>query len=167
MSGYIYDTKPSKLGGGVAGGQPRLLGGKYGMIGSSERSRFRFIQRNMSSPLAMLVNKKVIAENYKTGLTPFRQYTNSGDLTLSVNSGPHRLLPQTGQINGIKASMLRAKGDSVLAGQAAFSGNPKYVYDSSDYIRFKTLTATVKTYNDKSFGGANNGAYSFIMHVRH
>ena len=31
-------------------------------------------------------------------------------------------------------------------------GNPKYVNDSSDYIRFKKLSAKNRNYNDSSFG---------------
>jgi hypothetical protein len=37
-----------------------------------------------------------------------------------------------------------------------FSGNPRFVYDGSDYIRFKKLNAINKNYNDLTFGGANN-----------
>ena len=40
-------------------------------------------------------------------------------------------------------------------------GNIKYVNDSSDYIRFKKLSAKNRNYNDNSFGGdAHNGAQS-------
>ena len=46
------------------------------------------------------------------------------------------------------------------------SSNVKKVYDSSDYIRFKKLQAYNKTYNDKSFGGSNNGSYSFLNNLR-
>ena len=51
-------------------------------------------------------------------------------------------------------------------GGSAFTGNPKFVYDGSDYTRFKKMKAKLKTYNDKSFGGSNNGAYTFLMRVR-
>ena len=37
-------------------------------------------------------------------------------------------------------------------------GNPKYVYDSSDYIRFKKLAAKNRNYNDNSFGGDESSA---------
>ena len=40
-------------------------------------------------------------------------------------------------------------------------GNPKYVNDSSDYIRFKKLSAKNRNYNDASFvGDKHNGAQS-------
>jgi len=38
-------------------------------------------------------------------------------------------------------------------GEAAFSGNPRYVYDGSDYVKFKKLQAMNRNYNDRSFGG--------------
>ena len=41
-----------------------------------------------------------------------------------------------------------------------WSGNQKYVYDSSDYIRFKKLQAKGRNYNDKSFGGPAKGQSS-------
>jgi len=37
-------------------------------------------------------------------------------------------------------------------------GNPKYVNDSSDYIRFKKLAAKNRNYNDVSFGGDESSA---------
>ena len=39
-----------------------------------------------------------------------------------------------------------------------FSGNPKFVYDGSDYIKFKKNSAINKTYNDSSSGGDQNNA---------
>jgi hypothetical protein len=41
--------------------------------------------------------------------------------------------------------------------------NVKYVYDSSDYTRFRKLQASNRNYNDGSFGGnLNSGAQSKI-----
>ena len=45
--------------------------------------------------------------------------------------------------------------------------NNKTVSDSSDFIRYKKLGVKLRTYNDKSFGGSNNGSYTFIKRVRH
>ena len=44
--------------------------------------------------------------------------------------------------------------------------NMNKVYDSSVFVEYKKLKAINKNYNDYSFGGSNNGAYSAIMHVR-
>jgi hypothetical protein len=64
--------------------------------------------------------------------------------------------------------MLNIKSGGVRNdGGALFTGNPKFVYDGSDYTRYKKIKAVNKTYNDSSFGGANNGAYVALNRVRH
>lgn len=52
--------------------------------------------------------------------------------------------------------------------------NPNYVYDGSDYTKFRRQAAVNKGYSslgtnshaDYSAGGANNGAFTFINRVR-
>lgn len=176
MSGNLTDTNPSILGGGIPGFQPKLIGGGAnhnsgsGMVGGGERSQVRQILREGWGQYNFLKRLGVINESFKSGLTPFRQAFNAGDLVQASPNysgvGPNPRLPQINQINTIGASKLFANGGSVKEGGSAFSGNPHYVYDSSDYIRFKKLGANLKTYNDKSFGGSNNGSYSFIMNIR-
>ena len=39
-----------------------------------------------------------------------------------------------------------------------FSGNPRFVYDGSDYARFKKLQAINRNYNDITFGGDQHSA---------
>lgn len=105
----------------------------------------------------------------KHPITPFRQAYNAGDSNGTVNSSVLPGLPTHSQVNGIGAGQLiygRAGGVN-HGGRSAFTGNPKYVYDSSDYIRFKKLQAKNRTYNDYSFGGSNNGSYVPLMKVRH
>ena len=61
------------------------------------------------------------------------------------------------QINGNNLARVQVRGDGVSRnGGAMFSGNPRFVYDGSDYIRFKKLQAINKNYHDYSFGGAEN-----------
>jgi len=105
---------------------------------------------------------------HKFPLTPFRQAFNAGDSEGTVNNTVLEHLYAPNQVGGTGAGQLiydRA-GGAHKGGGAAYTGNPKYVYDSSDYIRFKKLQAKNRTYNDKSFGGANNGAYVPLMRVR-
>ena len=53
------------------------------------------------------------------------------------------------------------------SGEAMYAGNPKYIYDGSDYTRFRKLQAINRTFNDKSYGGAeNNQTQSVLRHVR-
>ena len=82
------------------------------------------------------------------GLTPFRRAMNAGDPYLTVNSAPSSTItpPPSNQVNAPTRTSLAGWG--VLAGStktvpggSAYTGNPKYVYDSSDYVRFKKLQA--------------------------
>lgn len=75
-------------------------------------------------------------------------------------------------------------GDSIVIGGQTFvtgtgagqtplqSGNPRYVYDGSDFIRYKKLAAINKNYNDKSFGGPSkagaggSGVFTALGRVR-
>jgi hypothetical protein len=81
------------------------------------------------------------------------------------------MIPGANQVNGRTVSRLNTSSGGTHSvsgnGGALFSGNPKYVYDSSDYIRFKKLSAKNKTYNDSSFGGANNGSFVAWNRVKH
>ena len=179
MSGFAIDIFPSKLGGGLPGAQPSggLLGGGAGptggsgMEGGSTRGRDRIILRQAFGNDALLArllpgHSPIIATN--AIITPFRAAFNAGDVNGTINSAPLADLPAVNQVNGIGPSQLHAYSNGVRNdGNAAFSGNPRYVYDSSNYVTFKKLQAKNRNYNDKSFGGANNGAYVPLMHVRH
>ena len=170
MSGFESNTLVSQLGGGTPGVQSGLLGGggssksSSGMSGSNERSITRHFLRNAAGRTSFIRRNGIAVP--KTSLTPFRQIYGAGDFLGTTNEGPHPNLPRINQVNGIGPSMLFVNGGSVTSGGAGFSGNPKYVYDSSDYTRFKNKTSQLKTYNDKSFGGSNNGSYTFLMNVR-
>lgn len=177
MSGNINDTNPSKLGGGVPGVQPALLGGGgghfggSGMVGTSVRARNRFVMRTAAGrymPIAAKAGINVADLERKSSLTPFRVALNAGDLRGSVNSAPAPGMWNANQLGGVgdMRSMVFGIGDGTRNGNALYSGNPRYVYDSSDYIRFKKLGAELSNYNDKSFGGSNNGSFTFLMNVR-
>lgn len=67
-------------------------------------------------------------------------------------------------INAINNNSLR---NLYQTSGASYSGNPKFVADSSDFVRFKKLKAKSKTYNDKSFGGSvPQDAYSARARAR-
>ena len=160
MSGNTCDPNPqeSKLGGGRVGissgaGSPldrfRLRNG-FGQYG--------FLQR------ANLVND---ACERKTVLTPFRQAFNAGDYLGTINEGPSAKLPQINQVNSLITVLQPPGQDGIQQGSAGFTGNQRYVYDSSDYIRFKNLQAKNRNYNDASTGGdQNNGSFVAMMRVR-
>jgi hypothetical protein len=166
MSGYIGDKMISRLGGGIPGAQPKggLLGGGAGsnggtgMTGSSERGRDRVIIRqafgNRRLPTA--------TNNFpNSALTPFRRMMTAGDLNGTKNKAGDLRYGASNQVNNVRSSSNAGWGvlaGSVKNGPAAFTGNPTYVYDSSDYIRFKKLQSKKLNYNDSSFGGDQNYA---------
>ena len=178
MSGYRLDNlMNSVLGGGVAGAQPLggLLGGGAGpdggsgMTGGNERALDRRVLRQAFG------NSSRAVTNLPGGLSPltlarsstgsssglFRNAMSAADPLGTFNKAANsRYGPVSNQVNGITRSSAlggyRSIADGVKTnGTAAYSGNPRYVYDSSDYIRFKKLMAKNRTYNDSSFGGGN------------
>jgi hypothetical protein len=118
--------------------------------------RDRFVLRQ-AFPTTSRFEGKVVLTN-RWAQTPFRIAMNAGDL--------HSRQAAAGGSNQIKGAVGRFHqilfSDSVHKGTGA-SGNQHFVYDSSDYTRYKQLAAKNKNYNDPSFGGSNNGAYVFIM----
>ena len=124
---------------------------------------------DMSTEYSTQTQAQATNQVHKFPLTPFRQAFNAGDSEGTVNNTVLEYLYAPNQVGGIGAgqNIFSRAGGAHKGGGAAYTGNPKYVYDSSDYIRFKKLQAKNRTYNDKSFGGANNGAYVPLMRMRH
>lgn len=115
-----------------------------------------------------LVNRNGACEN-RNGpgvLTPFRRAMNAGDPYGTVNMAPNTTLTQkpSNQVQGSRrASNQSAASTSgncrrTVSGGSAYTGNPKQVYDGSDYTRFKKLQAKNRNYNDPTFGGDDNFA---------
>ena len=177
MSGNLLDQSiTSNLGGGIPGGQPKLIGGgsnsrsDSGMVGGGERSLSRLYLRrafgnNWLSPNIYSPNRFVIEKKSMT--TPFRAIMNAGDVNGTVNQSGSSNLTNVTQVQQPRVKGTQNNPGSVRSdGNSYFTGNPRYVYDSSDYIKYKKLKSVNKTYNDSSFGGSNNGSYSFLMSVR-
>jgi hypothetical protein len=171
MSGFIGDSFPSVLGGGIPGAQPKggLIGGgagagrgaSSGMDGGGARGLDRVVLRSAFG------NR--IFPNNANNITPFRRFMNAGDTNGTVNSGPSPLVgPSINQVKGNSlVSRLHAGGGTTIKGNAFFTGNPKYVYDSSVYVSYKRLFMENRNYNDSSFGGDNNSAsQSALRRVR-
>lgn len=173
MSGYISDTNPSKLGGGTPGLAPVLLNsgstgtGSGGMNGGTFRSQNRMVLRRAFGQAGWF-RRGLGNPAQPLRITPFRQYMNAGDLNGTINNSPSATFPAPSQLNSVGISILNTNADNVRNnGNSAYSGNTKYVYDSSDYARYKRLKNINRNYNDSSFGGdQNNGSFSFLMRVR-
>jgi hypothetical protein len=162
---------PTSLGGGIRGISARQTVNNYK---DSQQISTRTILRNAWNTA------------YATGtfngrtriLTPFRAANNAGDFLCRVNY-------QCGgscQINSASPGMvgahrngnrgLRGLGNARpdqcdTTGVPGYNGNSKWVYDSSDYIRFRRQQAVNQNYNDSKNGGdMSNGSYVARMHVR-
>ena len=115
---------------GYPGVAPRLIGGGgnatsgSGMVGGANRERMRFTLRDAW-------NGKAANRTYngvKTNVTPFRAVNNAGDLMSRASFPNPNNLPSA-------------------------NTNVKWVYDGSDYTKFKKQQAQNRNYNDYSFGG--------------
>jgi hypothetical protein len=103
------------------------------------------------------VNEKI--NGYGRITTPFRAVNNLGDYLSrqnyvcggSVENNP-RWIP------GGRKSLGRVISHCDSTGVAAYSGNQRFVPDSSDYITFKRQMAMGKVYNDLSAGGDQHNA---------
>jgi len=146
----------SQLGGNPKGKQPMLHGHiEGGNDRALSRSQLKRAFGNMkisglgSSPL--LYSKNVLG--------PFRTAYNAGDVVtnkIEPTNIKYGRLPN--QVGGNNLSRLQVGGDGTSSqnGNAMYSGNPKYVHDGSDYIRFRKLQAINKTYNDSTYGGSSH-----------
>uniref|UniRef100_A0A6C0HRZ6 Uncharacterized protein n=1 Tax=viral metagenome TaxID=1070528 RepID=A0A6C0HRZ6_9ZZZZ len=99
--------------------------------------------------------------------TPFRKVMNAGDVFTRVNysCGGNCQTPQSiPGIASIKNSIGAIQSFCDRSLHPPSSCNVRYVYDSSDYTRYLKQNATLKNYNDLSFGGdQNNGSYQALQ----
>jgi hypothetical protein len=109
-----------------------------------------------------------VQSELKRRITPFRAVTNSGDFLSRQNyvcGGPNLSAPlntprSRGNLGGIFSV---CDGTGVPAA----SCNTKYVYDSSDYTKYRNQKAHNLNYNDiKNGGDEHNASYTFLMRVR-
>ena len=103
--------------------------------------------------------------------TPFRIVNNAGDFLSRQNyssGGPNQVNGSKQSISGswrTSAGRVRATDDGT--GVPSASCNPKYVYDSSNYVTYRKQRAVNKNYRDISSGGdESNASYSAILRVR-
>ena len=139
----------SSLGGGIHGFIPKAVittNNNYGYV------RTRTIVRNQWS-------KQYLSAPKKVAQTPFRAINNAGDL-LSRQAyscgGPTQSFQSRPGLSGLKGSLghvNRNCGEGATDTTEAAACNSKFVYDTSDYIRYRKQLAINKNYNDKSNGG--------------
>jgi len=158
-------TNPS-LGGPALGGGP-YNGVMVKQTQSNQRSGESSSDRRVLRDSWNSMNLWTKQNGYNRLVTPFRAANNSGDYLGRVNyscGGPN---PQSADKPGYGRLIGSVPSQCDATGITASTCNPRFVADSSDYVRFKKLRAVNSTYNDKGYGGYNNGSYVPLMHVRH
>jgi hypothetical protein len=170
--GYPYSGPGPKLGGGLPGLMPQPI---IDHDNSDTFARTRFTLRD-----AWNTTSYSGSSNPKRIITPFRAVNNAGDLLSrqDYSCGGSCQTPQSRPgLNGLRSrfgSTSVSCQPSVLWSSTQVDSNipsstcnVKYVYDSSDYIRFKKNQAVNRNYNDRSFGGnESSGSQSAIRHIR-
>lgn len=114
-----------------------------------------------------MVNTNKMTNGHGRITTPFRAVNNSGDLLGRVQyscGGPN---PTNASKPGYARKIGSIWNNCDTTGVPAASCNVKFVADSSEYIKFKKLSAVNKNYNDLGYGGdESNGSYVSLMAVR-
>jgi hypothetical protein len=153
------------LGGGVKGLSPHPISNGT-MKGSSEYETTRFTLRKAWNGLAASKNINGMAP----AATPFRIVNNAGDYLSRkdyTSGGSNQVTSAKSSITagwrGL-AGGVHAAADNT--GIPSATCNTKYVYDGSDYTRFRNQMAVNRNYNDAGFGGANNAAQSALRAIR-
>lgn len=151
------------LGGGFKGRMPQPL---VDHDNSDEFAQTRFTLRE-----AWNTTSYSGSSNKSRIVTPFRAVNNAGDLLSRQNysCGGTCQTPQSRPgLNGLR-NHLGSTSNSCKADVfwSALQVNPsipsstcngKFVYDGSDYIKFKKNQAVNRNYNDRSFGGNESSA---------
>jgi hypothetical protein len=110
----------------------------------------------------------LFAKNGQTpSVGPFRAVNSLGDFLGRVNyscGGPN---PQSASKPGYGRLIRSVPQQCDSTGVGVTTCNPKFVSDSSDYVKFKKLRAMNRNYNDlTNSGDASNGSYVALMAVR-
>lgn len=154
----------TKLGGGIKGFQAKPIHGhtETGGLRSVYRKQ---ISKSFGNQYNSGLNDSPLLYN-KNILGPFRTSFNAGDvITNRIVNTDIKYGKMANQVGGNNLSRLQGKGDgnSGQNGKAMYSGNPRFVYDGSDYARYKKLHAINKNFNDETYGGisGNNTQHAY------
>lgn len=170
--GYPYKGPGPKLGGGLPGLMPQPI---IDHDNSDTFARTRFTLRDSWNTTSYSGSS-----NPKRIITPFRAVNNAGDLLSrqDYSCGGTCQTPQSRPgLNGLRTRFGSTgvnctpsviwSAIQVDDNIPSSTCNVKYVYDGSDYIKFKKNQAMNRNYNDRSFGGNDYSAsQSAIRHVR-
>lgn len=160
----MFARNPASPGGGIRGWMPQqtqLVDKRY-----PEYEQIRYTLKNAWNTVYQTQLKESNVQ--KSITTPFRAVNNAGDL-LSRNNysckafGQCQSFQSRPGLHGLSSHFGGTSGSCIPS--AVYSNlqlkpfvpaatcNVKYVYDSSDYVRYLKQKAVVKNYNDLSYGG--------------
>lgn len=146
-----------ELGGGIKGRMPQPL---IDHDNTDQFARTRFTLRD-----AWNTTSYSGSSNRTRIVTPFRAVNNAGDLLSRQNYSVGGACQSYQSRPGLSGLRQRFGANQDTAPSVVWSAlqlnaavpastcNGKYVYDSSDYIRFRKNQAVNQNYNDLSFGG--------------
>lgn len=152
-------------------GGPTLGGGPYNGYSPAQTMNSYKDSENVISRRILRNSwnaRQLFAKNGKTpSVGPFRAVNNLGDFLGRVNyscGGPN---PENASKPGYGRLIRSVPKQCDSTGVEVTTCNPKFVADSSDYMRFKKLRAMNRTYNDLSNGGdSSNASFVSLMAVR-
>jgi hypothetical protein len=146
-----------------------FLGGPVGISGQQNVLGYNDSHITMlRKTLRDVFNKQNLqpsTNNYSARIGPFRLANNAGDFlnrknyVCNVSNQVNETFPGRSRRNGVR-------NQCDMTGIPGSGCNPKYVYDSSDYITFKKQSAIQKNYNKLKQGGYTDSAYVSLKSVR-
>jgi hypothetical protein len=133
-----------------------------------------------------IIGTMPIAPSQSGSLTPFRRAYNAGDPFNRFNAVPNSkvyvnkdgtfatAISPANQVQGSRRASNQAAASTAGSGRrvsengSAYTGNPRFVYDGSDYTKYLKLKAQNNNYNDTTYGGDRHyAAQSALNRVRH
>ena len=171
----IFVKAPQNPGGAIRGYMPNPIEKV-----NREYPEFEHIRFTLKQAWNTRYPSQLKAANKKAIITPFRAVNNAGDLLSRENysCGGSCQTPQSRpNLKGLRqhfGSTSTSCTSSVLWSSIQIDPkipsstcNVKFVYDGSDYTKFKKNQAVNRNYNDRSFGGNDySGSQSAIRHIR-
>ena len=149
------------LGGGYNGISPKqIINGQK----TAEDAAFRKVLTKSWNGVGAVGLAQGADKVYGCATSPFRAVDNSGDFLARyqyVCGGPNQIgsyRPGCYIRSSLQGFINKCDGTGVEGA----SCNPRYVHDSSDYVKFKKLRAINQNFNDNSNGGYTNSSYVAI-----
>lgn len=156
---------PTSNGGGIKGYMAQQLVDVDKTYIDYEQPRF-----NLREAWNTTYPSQLKAANVGSRCTPFRAVNNAGDILSRKNyssGGPCQTFQYRPNVYGLRKNFGGIRHEPDATGIPSAACNVKYVYDSSDYIKYKKQSAMAKTYNQITNGGNDsNGSQVAYKAIR-